>query len=272
MEKNNIHEIINDLKAKRDALSLAHEQLKKDNDDWNKCIIVLSLTTGMIESAKLQMKWDNALASLTPILLTSIIASVSALIKFKKFPEQMETLIKSTSLITNTLSKCRNYAGDPDHIDQVTLTEYNDALEKLETSVYPDIRKKYLKISHMNLAKIMQYEKYYFGQIEKSNNSNVSVSDISSDKGTIEKIFPFKQRRSETDEFAAEIKEKFTKDTQMKQKVKLSLGAHRTRRNDLVLDRPRTQELPEPLQEPPPLNNPSILTNSVIVDDLESVL
>jgi len=30
MEKDNIREVINDLKAKRDALSLAHEQLKKD--------------------------------------------------------------------------------------------------------------------------------------------------------------------------------------------------------------------------------------------------
>jgi hypothetical protein len=256
MEKNNIHEIINDLKAKRDALSLAHEQLKKDNDDWNKCIIVLSLTTGMIESAKLQMRWDNSIASLTPILLTSIIASVSALIKFKKFPEQMETLIKSTSLITNTLSKCRNYDGNPDNIDHLTLIEYNDALEKLETSVYPDIRKKYLKISHMNLAKIMKYEKYYFNQIEKSNNSNVSVSDLSSDKGN---TFPFKRSNSETEDFVEEMK--INKEKQMKQKVRLSLG---TRRNDLVTKLP--QEFPEKI------TSDGHITNEVKIEDLESVL
>jgi len=220
MEKTNIHEMINDLKAKRDALSLAHEQLKKDNDDWNKCIIVLSLTTGMIESAKLQMSWDNPAASLTPILLTSIIASISALIKFKKFPEQMETLIKSTSLITNILSKCRNYIGDPDNVEHITITEYNDALEKLETSIYPDIRKKYLKISHMNLAKIMKYEKYYFNEIDKSNNSNISVSDISSDKS--EGIYPFRKNRVDSDEFEVDTST---------QKVRLSRGAQRTRKS-----------------------------------------
>jgi hypothetical protein len=230
MEKTNIHEMINDLKAKRDALSLAHEQLKKDNDDWNKCVIVLSLTTGMIESAKLQLNWNNPICSLTPILLTSIIASISALIKFKKFPEQMETLIKSTSLITNTLSKCRNYIGDPDNVEHITITEYNDALEKLETSVYPDIRKKYLKISHMNLAKIMKYEKFYFNQIEKSNNSNVSVSDMSSDKD--EGIYPFQKHRVDSDEFDEDILNTST------QKVRLSRGAQRTRRNNI----PETNE------------------------------
>ena len=32
MDKTTLSEIISDLKAKRDALSLAHEQLKVDND------------------------------------------------------------------------------------------------------------------------------------------------------------------------------------------------------------------------------------------------
>jgi len=40
MEKNNLQMIINDLRSRRDALSLAHEQLKKDSDSWNKAIIV----------------------------------------------------------------------------------------------------------------------------------------------------------------------------------------------------------------------------------------
>ena len=81
MEKSSLSMIIQDLKSKRDALSLAHEQLKKDNDDWNKCIIVLSLATGMFESCKIKMGWDNNLVALVPILLSSIIASISALIK-----------------------------------------------------------------------------------------------------------------------------------------------------------------------------------------------
>ena len=58
MEKNTLSMIINDLRVRRDALSLAHEQLKKDSDSWNKAIIVLSLETGMFISAKIQMSWN----------------------------------------------------------------------------------------------------------------------------------------------------------------------------------------------------------------------
>lgn len=177
MEKTTIKEVINDLKAKRDALSLAHEQLKKDNDKWNKYIIILSLSTGMFESAKIKMGWDNNGVALIPILMSSIIASVSALIKFKKFPEQMEVLIQSISLLTNTLNKCRNHT----QIDEEMLIDYHNALEKLEMSIYPDIRKKYLRISHRNLIDIMKIEKKYFNNIELVNTTN-TIDDV--DDGT----------------------------------------------------------------------------------------
>lgn len=182
MEKTTIQEVVNDLKAKRDALSLAHEQLKKDNDDWNKCIIVLSLMTGMIESAKIRMGWDSAGVALIPVLMSSIIASVSALIKFKKFPEQMEILIQSTSLLTNTLNKCRNHS----ELDEDILKEYHDALEKLETSVYPDIRKKYLKMSHKNLLEIMKQEQKYFDNINLVN-QGIKITDDESINSAEEK-------------------------------------------------------------------------------------
>ena len=53
MEKHSIQMIINDLRSRRDALSLAHENLKIESDNWNKCVIVTSLMTGMFESIKL---------------------------------------------------------------------------------------------------------------------------------------------------------------------------------------------------------------------------
>jgi len=184
MEKDSIKKIVNDLKAKRDALSLAHEQLKKDNDNWNKCIIVLSLATGMIESAKIKMGWDGNGVALIPIFMSSTIASISALIKFKKFPEQMETLIQAISLLTNTLNKCRNHSD----IDSELLIEYNNALEQLETSVYPDIRRKYLKISHKNLIDIMKIEDKYFKNIDMVNTGgntggNTDEESIKKNKG-----------------------------------------------------------------------------------------
>ena len=163
MEKHTLPMIIQDLKSKRDALSLAHEQLKKDNDDWNKCIIVLSLTTGMFESMKIKMGWESDIVALVPILLSSVIASVSALIKFKKFPEQMEVILQSQSLLTHTLNNARNEKQVTD-----TLTkEYHDALEKLETSIYPDIRRRFLKISHNNSIAIMRQEQKFFDSLHK---------------------------------------------------------------------------------------------------------
>ena len=179
MEKHTLPMIIQDLKSKRDALSLAHEQLKKDNDDWNKCIIVLSLMTGMFESMKIQMGWNSNIVALVPVALSSIIASISALIKFKKFPEQMEVLLQSQSLLTHTLNTSRNESV----LTPQLIKDYNDALEKLETSVYPDIRKKFLKISHNNLISIMKQEQKFFDSLHKVE-QGIELSESGSSVGS----------------------------------------------------------------------------------------
>ena len=136
----------------------------------NKCIIVLSLLTGMFESMKIKMGWDSSIVALVPIALSSIIASISALIKFKKFPEQMEVILQSQSLLTHTLNNARN---ETELTDQL-IKDYNDALEKLEISVYPDTRKKFLKISHNNLIYIMKQEAKFFEALEKAQNGELS--------------------------------------------------------------------------------------------------
>ena len=177
MEKNNLILIINDLRSKRDALSLAHEELKSNNDDWNKGIILLSLTGGLLESAKMKLHLTGAGWGLLPILISSVIASMSSLIKFRKYPERMEVLIQGISLLTNTLNKCRNHKDIGDDI----LIDYNNALEKLETSVYPSVRKKYLKQSHRNLIEIMKQEKKYYDAIECVNSGRDIESDTSSE-------------------------------------------------------------------------------------------
>jgi len=166
MEKNDLQKIINDLHVRRDALSLAHEQLKKDSDSWNKCIIVISLMTGMFESAKIQMGWKSNITTLVPIALSSIIACISALIKFRNFPAQMEILLQSQSLLTHTLTNARN----ENEITPNLRKEYHDSLEKLEISLYPDIRKKFLVQSNKNLISIMKQENKYFEKIEEINN------------------------------------------------------------------------------------------------------
>jgi hypothetical protein len=95
----------------------------------------------------------------------------------------METLIQSVSLLTNTLNKCRNHTEISDDI----INEYNNALEKLEISIYPDIRKKFLRISHNNLIEIMKQEQKYFEKIDTINKNEVPVMSEESDIFTSEK-------------------------------------------------------------------------------------
>ena len=184
MEKHSIQMIINDLRSRRDALSLAHENLKIESDNWNKCVIVVSLMTGMIESIKLRMGWNSNVVDLVPIALSSIIACISALIKFKNFPSQMEILLQSQSLLTHTLTNARN----EDEITPALMKEYHESLEKLEISLYPDIRKKFLVQSHKNLISIMKQESKFFQNINSINEGNYppSSSDSSIESGEIE--------------------------------------------------------------------------------------
>ncbi len=208
MDKTTLPMIINDLRSRRDALSLAHEQLKTDSDSWNKLVIILSLATGMFESMKIKMEWDSNIVALVPIALSSIIACISALIKFRNFPAQMEVLLQSQSLLTHTLTNARNES----ELTITLLKEYNESLEKLEVSLYPDIRKRFLVQSHKNLISIMKQEQKYFDLIEKINNGEAVESDSSVDSNESPKItkIPFKPLHIEIP-IKEEMKEDLTK-------------------------------------------------------------
>jgi hypothetical protein len=165
MDKNTLDEIINDLRGRRDCLALAHSNLKKESDKYNKVIITLSLITGSFESTKMTLGWENPYVQLVPIFMSSIISIVSALTKFRDFNQKMEVLIQAQGTLTTCLTKARNSKElTPD-----LLHEYNTSLEQLETSLYPDMRKKYLKQSHKNLLCILQQEAQYFNNIKKVN-------------------------------------------------------------------------------------------------------
>jgi len=165
MKKESLDDVINDLRSRRDCLSLAHESIKKKSDQYNKTIIVLSLITGSIESTKIKMGWYGAGMALIPIFLSSIIGMISALAKFEGFPEKMEQLVMAISLLTNTLTKARNHT----ELDEDLLTEYHSSLQANESSLYPDIRKTYLKQAHRNLLCIMAQEQKYYENIKKVN-------------------------------------------------------------------------------------------------------
>jgi hypothetical protein len=197
MEKDSIKEVCDDLKAKRDCLALAHQTLLKNSDRWNKLIICLSLTVGAIESTKLQLNLQDNGSKLAPIFLSSIISICSALIKFKKFPEQMELLIRSSSIITNTLTKMRNHTELTDELRE----EYNKALEEVETSLYPDMRNYFIRQSQKNLLEIYKQDiKYqlYIKEINKPEyvpqETDSEVSESPKPKGSM-----FQRRKRDDD-------------------------------------------------------------------------
>ena len=96
----------------------------------------------------------------------------------------MEVLIQSISLLTSVLNKCRNHTK----IDDDILFEYNNALEKLETSLYPDQRGKFLKQSHKNLLSILKYETKFYSDIDKANSGEKIILDSDSDTISIDNI------------------------------------------------------------------------------------
>ena len=181
MIKSSLDDIINDLRSRRDCLSLAHESIKKKSDQYNKTIIVLSLVTGSIESTKIKMGWNGAGMALIPIFLSSIIGMISALAKFEGFPEKMETLVQAISLLTNTLTKARNHT----ELDEDLLAEYHSSLQANESSLYPDIRKTYLRQAHKNLLSIMSCEQKYYDNIKKVNAGEKLVVDSDSDSNSL---------------------------------------------------------------------------------------
>ena len=116
MKKENLDDIINDLRSRRDCLSLAHESIKKKSDQYNKVIIVLSLVTGCIETTKIKMGWNGNAVALIPVFMSSLIGMISAIMKFEDFPTKMETLVQAISLLTNTLLKARNHGELDDEL------------------------------------------------------------------------------------------------------------------------------------------------------------
>jgi len=97
----------------------------------------------------------------------------------------MEILIEANSRLTNILTKARNHSD----IDDDLLHEYNDGLECIESSMYPNERKLYLRQSHKNLIEIMKQEVKYYNMIERVNaGDNIIVASDSSSSSSEDNV------------------------------------------------------------------------------------
>tara|TARA_R110000744_G_scaffold12146_2_gene36363 strand:+ start:740 stop:1357 length:618 start_codon:yes stop_codon:yes gene_type:complete len=179
MRKETCEDIINSLRSRRDALGYAHEKLKQDSDSYNKIIIIVSLGAGMLESIKMRLDLTSAGFALAPILLSSGIAGISALMKFRNYPTRMESITQASSVLNNCLQKARNHQFDAD-INEDLMSDYNASLLACETAIYPSERKQFMIQSHRNLLMILKTEKKYFDEIEIAN-SGISISSDSTE-------------------------------------------------------------------------------------------
>jgi hypothetical protein len=141
----------------------AHEKLKEEGDFYQKIIIFTSLASGIFESIKMKMNLTDPALELLPIILSSFVAGISSFIKFKQYNERQETLIQSTTILSNTLNQVRN----ADELTEEITHSYHHSLELLETSLYPDVRRKFLKVSQRNMESIIKNENCYFENIER---------------------------------------------------------------------------------------------------------
>jgi len=179
MKKETITDLINSLRSRRDALGYAHERLKQDSDSYNKIIIVISLMTGALESIKMKLDLTAAGWSLAPILLSSLIAATSALMKFKNYPTRMEAITQASSILNNCLSKARNHQEDPE-INEDLRSDYNASLLACETAIYPSERKAFMLQANKNLLLILKAEQKYFDAVDDAN-SGISIKISNSD-------------------------------------------------------------------------------------------
>ena len=161
---------LHELRSKRDAVSLNHEDIKKANDKYNKFIIFLSLFTAMFETIKSQYDVEKEsneslynFTVVTPIFLTTSVGILTALLKFKKFPEKMEELTKASEKCNYCITRIRELQQtlnfeDPEKTKNSYVKEvlncYRDSLATVETSLYPDVRQDYYNKAQENLIKI----------------------------------------------------------------------------------------------------------------------
>lgn len=176
-----------EIRCKRDAISLHHESLKKQNDSFNKTIIILSLCTAFVETLKSTLRLTDetvhgtnvaSAAKIAPIAISTLTAVVSSLMKFRKYPERMETLTKASEKFNHTATRMRRLQEELSFVDEASAKKmyidevmefYRESLQEAEATIYPDVRQKYFKRAQDNIVKMQKNEKSFLKTCRKLN-------------------------------------------------------------------------------------------------------
>ena len=204
-----LNDILYSTRSKRDGVALLHEHLKIENDNYNKVVIVLSLFTAFVETLKSNLDLTDKeihgttiahASSIAPIFLTTIIGIISSLMKFKKFPETMEILLKSREKFNSVIVKIRKMSEELNfkdldyckrvYVDEI-LVSYREALVEVESNIYPDVRNKYFKLSQKNIIQIEKDDIKFKDKLDKLFNNDTIIeigSNVTNEEIELEPI------------------------------------------------------------------------------------
>jgi len=156
-------ELEQSIRIRRDALQTLHCKLKNDSDAFQLWIMGISTLSGSVEVAKMSMGAESPLLDLTSIFFASVCTVLASVMRFRDFNSRLEGLVKSSAELTGVLKGIR----DSPNVSIEMIEMYNKSLAIVETTLYPEQRKKYFKLAEAGVVSITKDELIFNKNIDK---------------------------------------------------------------------------------------------------------
>jgi len=168
-------ELEQSIRVRRDALQNLHQKLKDDSDAYQKWIMGISTLSGGIEVGKLSLGAESPLMDLTSIFFASITTLLASLMRFQDYNNRLEQLVKASAELTGVLKAIR----DSPNVSVDMIEMYNKSLAIVESTLYPEQRKKYFKLAEAGVVAITKDELVFNKNIDKVEKKHaIEKSDI----------------------------------------------------------------------------------------------
>lgn len=156
-------ELEQSIRVRRDALQTLHSKLKNDSDAFQLWIMGISTLSGSVEVAKMSLGVDSPVLDLTSIFFASVCTVLASVMRFRDFNSRLEGLVKSSAELTSVLKAIR----DSPNVSITMIEMYNKSLAIVETTLYPEQRKKYFKLAETGVVAITKDELIFNKSIHK---------------------------------------------------------------------------------------------------------
>ena len=137
------------LSIKIEILRFKYAEYKKWSDFFNLMIIILSSTITLLQSVNAEMNINTYFFTLSPIFISTLIAMLAAVIRFKKWGDKMETISKCISNSILTLSDIKSLKNDiqiatsKEDMDEVSdkyKKDVKNSINQTETDIITNLK------------------------------------------------------------------------------------------------------------------------------------